>query len=115
MYWRRFAVSKIPIDDPKAFEKWVNKVWLEKEALLEHFKENGRFPADEGEERTEDDADGGEIGSTKGDLKGTGFIEVEVRLGHPLELAQIFVVLGAYALVANILAKFWTLFVYGRK
>ena len=109
MYWRRFAASTIPVDDPKAFEKWLSKVWLEKEALLEYFSVNDRFPADEGShlEKTDDES-GTRV------QKGAGFIETEIRLGYTLELAQIFVIMAAYALVANVLAKFWALFMYGR-
>ena len=86
MHWRRFATSSIPTKDPKAFETWVLDRWKEKDALLEQFYNTGRFPSDE----TKD-----------------GYIETEVRLQSWLEVGQIFVVLGALALVANVLAKLW--------
>ena len=109
MYWRRFAVSSIPVDDPKAFEKWLSKVWLEKEALLEQFAANGRFPTDD---EAQEEKVNGEAGARL--RQGASFVETEIRLQTPLELMQIFVILGAFAMVANVLAKFWTMFVYGK-
>lgn len=111
MYWRRFAVASIPVDDPKDFEKWLIERWLEKEDLLEGYVQNGRFPADQGH-----DSDG--LAATKGAtgakvLQGAGFIETEVKVAHWFEVGQIFVVLGAFALLANVLAKGWNLIMYG--
>ena len=84
MYWRRFATSTIPTKDHDTFEKWVLDRWKEKDALLEQFYDTGRFPSDSKE-----------------------YIETEVKLQSSLEVGQIFVVLGALALVANVLAKLW--------
>ena len=103
MYWRRFAVSSIPVDDPQAFELWLKNVWLEKENLLEYFSKNGRFPADDGR-----DPEGGSSAS-----KGAGFIETEVRLTHWWEIGQIFVIMAAFALCADILAKMWSFVAHG--
>ena len=86
MYWRRFAVSSIPIKDPKQFEQWVLDRWKEKDGLLEQYYDTGRFPAD---------GPGGE------------YIETEVQLQHWIEVGQIFVVLAALAMVANVFAKLW--------
>ncbi len=94
MYWRRFAISSIPLRDTKAFETWLLDRWKEKDALLEQFYDTGRFPAD---------------GSSK-DVKG-GYIETEVKLRNWLEVGQIFVVLGAMAMVANVLAKLWDMMI----
>ena len=93
MFWRRFAVSSIPFTDPKAFETWVLDRWKEKDALLEQFYDTGRFPADHAAK----DGEG-------------GYIETEVRLKTWLEVGQIFVVLGALALVCNVLTKLWEMF-----
>lgn len=89
----------MPVKDPAEFEKWVNKQWLEKEALLEYFEKNGRFPADNAA-----------LGSKSESTQDTGFIETQVKLSHWAELGQIFAVLGALALVANVLVKLWTMF-----
>ncbi|KAL9105554.1 MAG: hypothetical protein Q9227_009298 [Pyrenula ochraceoflavens] len=89
MYWRRYALSKIPLDDPKAFEEWLSQRWKEKDQLLEQYIQTGRFPADDGKS-TEPPR-----------LKGAGYINTEVKLAKWYEVGQIFVVLAALALVAN--------------
>lgn len=111
MYWRRFAVASIPVDDPKAFEKWLMERWLEKEDLLEGYVQNGRFPADQGHDSDGEPALKGATGAKVS--QGAGFIETEVKVAHWIEVGQIFVVLGAFALLANLLAKAWNLVVYG--
>lgn len=111
MYWRRVAVSSIPIDDPQKFELWLRDQWQIKENLLEYFTRNGRFPADDGHDSEGEPAVNGAPGSKV--LKGAGFIETEVKLAHWYEIGQIFVALAAYALVFNILAKIWNLVLYG--
>lgn len=105
MYWRRFAVSSIPVDDPNKFERWVNDQWLEKEALLEYFSLNGRFPT----KTTGPSAGDG----SKDETDGSTVIETEVKLSHFAEIGQIFVVLASLALVANILGKAWNIVVHG--
>ena len=91
MYWRRFPVSSIPVpsSDPsdKVFSNWLLDRWKEKEALLEGYARNGRFPADEGHDSEGDPG--------KGMSKGAGFIETEVMLRHTYEVSQIFGVFGA--------------------
>jgi hypothetical protein len=104
MYWRRFAVSSIPLDDPEKFDAWMRKIWTEKDALMEQYITTGRFP----ESR--------DIGINGIDSKAThqkGFIETEVRQAHWWDFLQIFSVLAAFGLVANILAKVWNLMLYG--
>ena len=110
MYWRRFAVSSIPVDDPKAFELWLKQVWLEKEDLLEYYAQNGRFPADDGLSPPRESDGSMEV---KG-VRGAGFIETEVRMKHWYEIGQIFVAMAAFGLVANILAKVWNIALHGR-
>ncbi|KAK4690495.1 hypothetical protein P7C71_g6307, partial [Lecanoromycetidae sp. Uapishka_2] len=111
MYWRRFATSSIPIEDPKQFEQWLTTLWREKDALIEQYVENGRFPADEGHDAEGEPAMNGKANSKV--AKGAGFIETEVKLAHWYEIGQIFVVLAMFALVFNILAKIWNLVFYG--
>lgn len=95
----------MPLDDAKAFDVWVNAQWREKDRILEYFYDNGRFPADEGIEPSQE---------VKGEnIKGAGFIETEVKLGSYLEIGQIFVVLATAALIANILTKLWERTVHG--
>ncbi|TKX21723.1 acyltransferase-like protein 3 [Elsinoe australis] len=44
MYWRRFRISDIPIDDTEKFSQWLRQRWIEKDFLLEHFQRHGTFP-----------------------------------------------------------------------
>ena len=85
--------------------------WLEKEALIEYYIQNGRFPADDGHDSEGEPT----INSSAGPqvLKGAGFIETEVKLVHWWEIGQIFVVLAAFALIFNILAKIWNVAMHG--
>jgi lysocardiolipin and lysophospholipid acyltransferase len=91
MYWRRFAMSSIPLDDAKAFETWLKQRWEEKDQLLECFNQTGRFPAD----------DAATAEKTK------GYIDTEVRLVKWYEVGQIFVVLATFALVVNVVTRFF--------
>ena len=99
------------MNDPKKFEIWLRDRWLEKEELIEGYIQNGRFPADDAH-----DFDGEPI--TNGNhatnvVQGAGYIETEVQLAHWYEIGQIFVVLGAFVLLANILKKVWNLIILG--
>ena len=89
MYWRRFAISSIPIDNPQAFEIWLLNRWYEKDNLLEHYLRNGRFPADTGAEKTAS----GKI------RRGAGHIETEIKSFRWYEFMQIFAPIGLFALV----------------
>lgn len=102
MHWRRFAVSTIPIDDTKEFEEWLRQRWIEKDELLEHYVQTGRFPADDEEGPS---ADGGKV------VKGAGHIETEVKPASPIEFFQIFLPVMAMGLVINVVVKFYRMFV----
>lgn len=111
MFWRRIAISSIPYDDLKQFEAWLRDQWAIKEALLEGYIQNGRFPADDGHDSEGEPAVDGSPGAKV--CQGAGFIETKVQLGHTYEIAQIFVVLAAAALVFNVLAKGYNMVCYG--
>jgi hypothetical protein len=102
MYWRRFALSTIPIDDPVAFEVWLRARWMEKDALIEAYYIHGRFPADRGAHKTRD----GKI------VRGAGHIETEIKTNYWYEFLQIFAPVGLIALVLyafyNALPKTYT-------
>lgn len=110
MYWRRFAASSIPLNDPKAFDDWLSERWNEKESLLEQYVRNGRFPADEGHGSDGEPANGTVGGKV---MQGAGYIETEVQLAHWYEISQIFVVLAGFALLANVLIKGWNMVAHG--
>lgn len=99
MYWRRFSTKDIPTGE-KEFSDWLVNCWREKDDLLEHFYTNGRFPADEGTSPS--------INGAK-PLKGAGWIETDVRPSTPLEFLQIFIPPAAFALVINVVLKFFNM------
>lgn len=89
MYWRRFQISSIPLDDSHAFEHWLRARWTEKDRLMEGYYRTGRFPADVGASKRRD----GKI------LRGAGHIETEIRPTHWYEFLQVFAPIGLVALV----------------
>ncbi len=89
MYWRRFAISSIPLDDSRAFEHWLRARWTEKDNLIEYYYQHGNFPADVG-------VDKGPDGNTR---RGAGYIETQVRPAHWYEFLQIFAPTGLLALI----------------
>jgi len=47
MFWRRFKISDIPIDNDEAFGRWLNNRWREKDYILEYYDKFSQFPADD--------------------------------------------------------------------
>ncbi|KAF1818031.1 acyltransferase-domain-containing protein, partial [Dissoconium aciculare CBS 342.82] len=45
MYWRRYKISSIPIDNDEVFSRWLLNRWREKDYLLEYFNKFGHFPS----------------------------------------------------------------------
>jgi len=103
MYWRRFRISDIPLDDHDTFELWLRERWYEKDALIEQYMTTGRFPANNVTAN----------GMTTNEAVKSGFIETEVKPTHWWEVGKIFVVLAAFGLVANLGAKVWNVAFYG--
>jgi len=97
MYWRKYAVSSLPLADAKAFDVWVNDRWKEKEKLLEQFKDTGRFPADYGS-------------TAAGDSPESGYINTEVQLQNWYEVGHIFICAATLALVTNVVIKLYRIF-----
>ena len=89
MYWRRFQISKIPLDDINAFDIWLRARWAEKDALMEHYMRTGRFPADEGVDETPE----GEI------RRGAGYIETQVKPHNWYEILQVFAPIATFVIV----------------
>ncbi|KAI4123787.1 MAG: hypothetical protein LQ338_005091 [Usnochroma carphineum] len=89
MYWRRFDVWSIPVDNDKAFDNWLRARWIEKDQLLEHYQKTGRFPADTGVDVLPD--------GTK--RIGAGYIETEIKSNKWYEYLQVFAPVGLLALV----------------
>ena len=89
MYWRRFQISKIPLDDINTFDIWLRARWAEKDALMEHYMRTGRFPADEGVDETPE----GEI------RRGAGYIETQVKPHNWYEILQVFAPIATFVIV----------------
>lgn len=89
MYWRRFHVPSIPLDDPTNFELWLRQRWMEKDKFIEDYLRTGRFPADKGSGR-----------DSKGQtITGAGHIEAEIKPKYWYEFLQVFAPIGLFALV----------------
>jgi lysocardiolipin and lysophospholipid acyltransferase len=84
-YWRRFAIADMPLDDQEKFDEWVRARWVEKDALMEQYLTTGRFPAN-----------GAGI---------KGHIETTVRTQYWWDFLRIFVMLGAFTMVFNVLLR----------
>lgn len=97
MYWRRFAVADIPLDDQQEFDAWLRARWTEKDELLDEYFETGRFPS----------ALAGSIEVGHGDARQLnaaedGYAEAHVRLGHWTEVGRIFRVIFGIVLLCRL-------------
>jgi lysocardiolipin and lysophospholipid acyltransferase len=100
-------MSSIPLDDPEKFDTWLREKWTEKDALLEQYVTTGRFP-----EST--DLAATTMNNGTATKRQPGFIETYVKTAHWWEFLQIFMILGTFGLVANILARVWNVVLYGK-
>ena len=89
MYWRRFRVANIPLDDPQKFDLWLRARWSEKDRFIENWYRTGRFPADTGSNKDYN----GKV------TAGAGYIEAEVKPQRWYEFLQVFAPIGLFALV----------------
>ncbi|KAF7173857.1 hypothetical protein CNMCM5623_006113 [Aspergillus felis] len=97
MYWRRFAMSDIPLDDQEEFDNWLRARWTEKDELLDVFFETGRFPTS-----LAGSVDAGDVSDVQREAASKGFVETHVRLHHWTELARIFMVLTGIAFLCRL-------------
>lgn len=97
LYWRRFRIDDIPLDDAESFDAWLLNRWYEKDALMETYATSGRFPPMAGASAPDE---------AKSDQT-LQYIETEVRTKHWWEFLRIFVVVGIFALLGNIVTKIW--------
>ncbi|OAQ92571.1 1-acyl-sn-glycerol-3-phosphate acyltransferase 2 [Purpureocillium lilacinum] len=81
LYWRRFRMSDIPLDDQKEFDLWLREQWYKKDELMEEYLTTGRFPPMAGAK--------------------AGFVETSVRTRQPWEILQVFTVVGICGLLWN--------------
>ncbi|KAL6821350.1 acyltransferase domain-containing protein [Trichoderma camerunense] len=85
-YWRKFKLSDIPLDDADEFDAWLRAEWYKKDALMEQYLTTGRFPT---------------MAGSKID-----FIETKVQTKTPLEILQVFSIVGIAGLVWHNLQRF---------
>lgn len=95
MYWRRFAVKDIPLDNAEEFDFWLRERWYEKDAFMEEYIANGRFPASE-EAISETQA------------AHNGYIETEVKLAHWWEIGGLLVTFAVFAFVVTLSSRVWS-------
>lgn len=112
MHWRRFKISAIPFNDSKAMEQWILDRWREKDDLLEHHQQTGRFPADPKAIVFEKPSSGSD--SDKSMLQPSSFIETEVRPKNPVDFLQMFAPVLAAAFAAKIIIKLINFVIFGR-
>jgi len=103
MYWRRFRVDDIPIDDIKTFESWLRMRWEEKDRLLEQFMQTGMFPSDDGAAMTAK----AEVLTKDTQLgpRGHRYIETSVKNRSPFEFILIYVPLAVVTTIAYLLYR----------
>ena len=89
MFWRRFPIAKIPLDDPQQFDLWLRARWAEKDRIIDRYLRTGRFPAD----------DGVTVTSQGKTLRGAGYIETEIKASRWYDFLQVFAPIGLFALV----------------
>ncbi|RKF77376.1 putative acyltransferase [Golovinomyces cichoracearum] len=99
MYWRRFAVSEIPLHDKEEFDVWLRMRWNEKDALMDHYINTGRFPIDP--------ADNGDASNSDGSKSENNFIETEVKTTHLWEACYIFIPLFVFVCFISLLIEGW--------
>jgi hypothetical protein len=95
MYWRRFAVKDIPLDDQDEFDLWLREKWYEKDAFMEEYMTTGRFPAS-AEATSETNADH------------DGYIETEVKLAGWSDMGSLIFVWIGFAMEIYVLRKVWS-------
>ena len=101
MYWRRFRISEIPIENEEAFAMWLRNRWTEKDYLLEHFQRHGTFPEGDPVKAMKTEAAlakfaqsqknaGDKKAMIKPKVKSAKFISTEVKAGGLEEFMSIF-------------------------
>lgn len=95
MYWRRFAVKDIPLDNQETFDLWLRERWYEKDGFMEEYLTTGRFPAS-AEATSQIKADE------------NAYIETEVKLAHWWDMGSLVFVWGGFASIIYVLGKIWS-------
>ncbi|KAK4994157.1 hypothetical protein LTR66_005744 [Elasticomyces elasticus] len=91
MYWRRFRISDMPLDDKDAFHAWLTARWREKDQLIEEYINTGRFPAFEY--------------TSESEAQRLDYVQSQVGLKHPLEILRIFLPFGIGMAVIGVVLR----------
>jgi len=86
-YWRRFRVADIPLVSAEEFDRWLRARWAEKDALMDYYFTNGRFPASES--------------------GGPGFVEAKIGTRRWWEFTRIFYVVASAGLALRLMVRLW--------
>ncbi|KAG9232551.1 acyltransferase-domain-containing protein [Amylocarpus encephaloides] len=105
MYWRCFAVKDIPIKSQPEFEDWLRDRWHEKDKLMEQYLVTGSFPGFPPAIQNNE---------TNG-VRKEAFVESKPRLAFWWEVGYIYLPLATYALLLNLVWKFWLMAAHVRK
>lgn len=92
-------MSEIPLDDQKEFEAWLLARWLEKDQLLDHCFETGRFPT-----ALAGSIEADSVPKKQQIAAADGYAETPVRLGHWTEVVQIFAPMVGLAVACKLLS-----------
>jgi Acyltransferase C-terminus len=101
MYWRRFSISEIPLNNQEEFNAWLLARWVEKDQLLEEFFATGRFPSN----LQASISSNGAPPDQKREAP-IPYLETSIRLAHWIEIGKIFIVFTGVILLFK-LTKLW--------
>jgi lysocardiolipin and lysophospholipid acyltransferase len=97
MHWRKFAIADIPSENQPVFDKWLQERWHEKDVLLEHYLNTGRFPGEESA------IHGSAVRSPE-----DNFIETEVKLANSWELFNAYRIISVFGMAFWLLPSLWS-------
>ncbi|KAF2720100.1 acyltransferase-domain-containing protein [Polychaeton citri CBS 116435] len=83
IFWRRYRISEIPIDNEQAFSRWLMNRWREKDYILEYFYKFSKFPTGSAQDALL-------AVQGKREPKHANFISTEVKAGGWDEFLSIF-------------------------
>jgi lysocardiolipin and lysophospholipid acyltransferase len=101
MHWRRYRISDIPVASEEEFAAWLAERWNEKDEMIEKYMQTGRLPAENEVELHSHNNTALDKTSPPGK-----YLEAEVRPSSNLEFLQVYIPLGAAALLLNVVLKF---------
>ena len=95
MYWRRFRISTVPLENVEVFHEWLQQRWNEKDDLLEAYNNTGLFPPN--------------VSTESSVSYKQQYIKTSVQLVNWWEVVGIFTPLLTVTLVLNVLKQLWRL------